>query len=269
MKQTQSLDVAGVKPLADSVKIATKGAIDGAAAFLGRICLPAAEEFGLMLRDKVMAWRARNLVNVTRKAEALLEREGTTEGAKAHPRVINEILSHAAWSDDEGLQSMWAGLLASSCSPERPDDSNLVFVHILNQLDAAQARFIDHVCTKAKKRRSEDDLIYADKVVVQHWELESIWATKDVERIDRELDHLNALGLINGALPIHTDKDVERIRKRNREVPRNKDGSVNRFFFLQLRADVVPTSLSLHLYARCQGWKESALKWYNLQDRVE
>lgn len=30
-----------------------QGAVDGAGAFLGRICLPAAEEFGLLLRDKV------------------------------------------------------------------------------------------------------------------------------------------------------------------------------------------------------------------------
>jgi hypothetical protein len=39
------------KPVEEAVKIATKGAVDGVGAFLSRICLPAAEEFGLLCRD--------------------------------------------------------------------------------------------------------------------------------------------------------------------------------------------------------------------------
>ena len=63
----KSLDVFGIKPVADSINTVTKGAVDGAGAFFGRICLPAAEEFGLLLRDKVSAWRARNIVRIAEK----------------------------------------------------------------------------------------------------------------------------------------------------------------------------------------------------------
>lgn len=57
-----SADELGLKSLGESIKIATSATVDGAAAFLSRIYLPTAEEFGLLLRDKVQAYRAANAV---------------------------------------------------------------------------------------------------------------------------------------------------------------------------------------------------------------
>lgn len=65
----KSFDIFGIRPLAEAINTLTKGAVDGAGAFLSRICLPAAEEFGLMLRDKVSSWRAKNAVAIIQKAE--------------------------------------------------------------------------------------------------------------------------------------------------------------------------------------------------------
>ena len=59
MSDDKALDLLGIKGLSDSVKATTQGLLDGAAAFLSRVCLPAAEEFGLVLRDRVSAWRAK------------------------------------------------------------------------------------------------------------------------------------------------------------------------------------------------------------------
>jgi hypothetical protein len=63
--ESKSLDILGLKPYGDSVKVVTQAAVDGAAAYLGKICLPAAEEFGLLLKDKVSRWRAANAVSIT------------------------------------------------------------------------------------------------------------------------------------------------------------------------------------------------------------
>lgn len=60
----ESRDVFGLAPFGESLHTLTKAAVDGAAAFLGRICLLAAEEFGLLLRDKISRWRAANAVAV-------------------------------------------------------------------------------------------------------------------------------------------------------------------------------------------------------------
>jgi hypothetical protein len=48
---SKSLDILGIKPIADAVNTVTRDAVEGAAAFLSRICLPAAEEYGLLLPD--------------------------------------------------------------------------------------------------------------------------------------------------------------------------------------------------------------------------
>ena len=53
------------------MKATTQGLLDGAAAFLSRVCLPAAEEFGRALRDRISAWRAKNAAQVLNKASHL------------------------------------------------------------------------------------------------------------------------------------------------------------------------------------------------------
>src|SRR5436190_421992 len=68
-KDDNSLDILGVKPIGEAINTVVKGTVEGAAAFLGRICLPAAEEFGLFLRDKVSNWRTKNLVKMTENAK--------------------------------------------------------------------------------------------------------------------------------------------------------------------------------------------------------
>jgi hypothetical protein len=71
---SRSLDILGAKPIADAALVVTKGSVDGAGAFLSRICLPVAEEFGLLLKDKVGHWRANNAAKIANKAEILLNR---------------------------------------------------------------------------------------------------------------------------------------------------------------------------------------------------
>src|SRR5947207_737766 len=50
-KEPTSLDILGIKPVGEALKTVTEGAVNGAAAFLGRICLPAAKEGGLIIAD--------------------------------------------------------------------------------------------------------------------------------------------------------------------------------------------------------------------------
>jgi len=133
MPDDKSLDILGVKGLSDSIKIATERFLDAAAAFLSRVCLPAAEEFGLALRDKVSAWRARNAARMLSTANELLEanQSGTTQ--KVHPRLVHIAIEEASWTDDDPIQKMWAGLLASSTSVGGLSDDSLIFMNLLNE----------------------------------------------------------------------------------------------------------------------------------------
>ncbi len=49
--QDKSLDLTGMKPIADAANEVTERSLDAAEGFLKTICRPAAEEFGLLLRE--------------------------------------------------------------------------------------------------------------------------------------------------------------------------------------------------------------------------
>src|SRR5687768_12770409 len=88
MNEDKSIDLFGVKPAAKAMEKATEGAVAGAGAFLSRICLPAAEEFGYLLQDRVRAWRGTHAVQLAAKAEQLTA--GKPGVLEAHPRLVGE-----------------------------------------------------------------------------------------------------------------------------------------------------------------------------------
>jgi hypothetical protein len=120
-------DLLGVAPVSRAVERTTDSALSGIEALLSRVCLPAAEEFGLLLKDKVSEWRQRNAEATLLKARAMLQ-TAAREERHAPPRLMVESLLHASWSDDDDVQQMWAGLVASSCTEGGKDDSNWTFI---------------------------------------------------------------------------------------------------------------------------------------------
>jgi hypothetical protein len=137
--EDKSLDLLGVKPIAKAIDRTTEETLAGAGAFLSRICLPAAEEFGLLLKDRVSFWRAKNAAKIATKAERLTT--GAREPLEAHPRLVWEIIDKGSWADDEAVQDMWSGLLSSSCTSQG-DDGNILFVSLLERLTALEVRLL-------------------------------------------------------------------------------------------------------------------------------
>jgi hypothetical protein len=229
-----------IKPLVESVKILSQGAVDGAAAFLGRICLPAAEEFGLLLRDRVSGWRAANATRMAQKAEEMLRESGRI-GQHAHPRLAVEIVEKGSWAEEDILQSSWAGLLASSCTEDGKDDSNVLFASLLEQLTGAQVRVLAHSCETSKKYASKGGWIQGGEVKVDLDQLCQIAGVSNLHRLDRELDHLRTIGLIGSSLGggFHPEMPI---------------------------ADITPSPLSLNLYVRCQGYIGSPIDYWGIAE---
>ncbi len=232
MGENQISDVLGIAPYGEALKAATEAAIQGVGNFLNRIVMPATEEFGLLLKDRVSYWRAINLKKITEKSKQLL---GSTSN-HAHPRLIAQIIENGSWSDDTVVQDMWAGLLSSSCTPDGKDDSNLFFINLLSQLTKSQARFLNYTCAEAPKSVDNSGLIVIGSFHVWISELLSIYEINDIHVIDRELDHLRALGLIRGGIMVDAHA-----------------------------ADIAPTPLGLYMYVRCQGSLDSPGKYFRLE----
>mgnify|MGYP001567113383 FL=1 len=233
---SKSLDVLGIRPVAEAFSHATKAAIDGASSFLGRICLPAAEEFGQLLQDKVRSWRAKNAVAIVCEAQARFHKHMVSADAHAHPRLVAAVLEHGAWSDDKTAQEMWAGLLASSCSKDGRDESNLIFINLLAQLTGVQVRVLNYGCEKVEKEVIAHGLIVPKQsLFLDVPTLQMIAGTADIPRLDRELDNLRGLELIHhGFLP------------------------------QSATVDITPSALALNLYVRCQGFTGSPADYFKL-----
>ena len=212
-----------------------KGAVDGSAAFLGRIFLPAAEEFGLFLKDKVSAWRANNAREIVKKAEEKLNKLENNKNLHAHPRLVTTAFETGSFSDNPEVQEMWAGLLASSCEEEGKDESNLLFMTILSQINSTEAIILNYLCKTANKTVSKSGFIWADEMEITVEKITELTGITDIHRMDRELDHLSALDIISGGFNSTDDT-----------------------------AKVAPRALGLNMYVSCQGSKESPLEYFDV-----
>ncbi|MEX3982139.1 Abi-alpha family protein [Paraburkholderia sp. EG287A] len=234
----EDLDPLGAKALAETTKIVADKAMTGVGAFLGKVCMPVAEEFGLLLQDKVKSWRAANAVRIIEKAKARLEQEGSTDPVHVHPRLAGKIIEKSSWVDADHLQDMWAGLFASSCTPSGTDDSNLTFINLLDQLTASEARLVEFVCKGEQIHVSEHRLVLGDtQKMVPLDGLRKVTGIESASELDIALDHLHGMGLLvlGSGFNFHSTPPV---------------------------ASLTPTALCLNMFARTQGFTGDPYDFY-------
>lgn len=237
------MDILGVKPVGDAIKIGTEATFKGAGEFLSRICLPAAEEFGLLLRDRVSNWRATQAAQIADRAEAKVAKF-TRGPVHAPPRLVFAALDTGSWSDDDVIHDAWAGILASSCTEDGKDDSNVVFASLLSQLTGVQLRILNYSVETSPKYASKTGLPYAEAISIPLDKLVEISGCGDTQRLDRELDHLRAFELIGtGGF-----------------------GGTGGGFHMNdtLDASICVSALALHLYVRGQGFIGSPVEFFGI-----
>jgi len=166
MPDDNSLDVLGIKPLAKAVEKAAERSVDGVSSFFGAICMPAAEEFGLLLRDKIAAYRTKNLDAIAQKTKEKLEHQNLTPSGDANPQLIRQVIEEASWTSDSTIQSMWAGLLAVASATRAVADDSVVYTDTLRRLTPFQAQFINRIygdprcCSVNKPGAPKEGLVF-------------------------------------------------------------------------------------------------------------
>lgn len=117
--------------------------------FLGRICNPAVERARQMFYKEFSNVRIANAIRIVLKAENLIMLEPDVDEMRAHPDMVARILELGSWVDLEWMQDLWAGLLATSCTYDGQDESNLPFVEMLSQFAPVHLRILAVVCSRA------------------------------------------------------------------------------------------------------------------------
>jgi hypothetical protein len=224
-----------LKANAETVKIGVETVVK----YIDHICEPTAKQLGLMLGDQFGYWRQSRLVALNEKLKnKLAQRQEPLGDLHAPPRIIIKVFEEGSVVDDDEIQDMWAGLLASSCSKDGKDDSNLIFINILNLMTAPEARIINHACRKCIRGFGGMSRM---SVGVENKKLQEIARLFDASLLQCELDHLSSLGLI--------------IFK-HRQDPQEQDVF-----------EITPQDAALHLYTRCQGYSGSPLEFAEAQSK--
>ncbi|MGC1297250.1 MAG: Abi-alpha family protein [Alloacidobacterium sp.] len=143
--------------MTETGEIIKSGAGEKIADLVNKLAGPLAEEVGLMLGDKVRVYRVKNWIKTVEKTERLLRDSGLPANA-VPPRLFLPIMEAASIEDNETLQDMWAGLLATAS--QDTDTVSPSFVETLKQLTPDEARYLQRLqdqALKEKRERYDDD----------------------------------------------------------------------------------------------------------------
>lgn len=240
-----------------------KGAVEGAGAFLGRICNPAAEEFGLLLRDKVKHWRNKNFIEITKEAEKLIASKNTNHQPNLHPRILHSVYEDGSWSEDEELQKMWAGLLTSSCFDDGTDRS-IIYVDILSKISKNEAILFNYVCKSSEWRITvSENLVEALPVFTEPKNLKTLTGINNFEDIDEAISHLQLLGLVTHEAHLPDNKHDPYDALENNEFDWERSGGDGQWYnYIQLSL----TSLGIRLFLKVQGIEKRPSEYF--KDKV-
>jgi hypothetical protein len=204
-----------------------------ALAFLRRICPPAGEEIKEMLHKSLSSVRVSNIVEIAFKTERLLAHEPNACMMFAHPDLTVRILEHGSWVDVEWIQELWAGLLATSCTFEGQDESNLVFINLLSRMAPLPTQILTAACAKATQAMAESGSVSPYLLAFSAEEMAKITRSNNLTKIYRSITELSELGLLEKGPRLSSQVDPEAAKAR-------------------------PTHLGLQMYARCNGQRGAA-----------
>jgi hypothetical protein len=126
--------------------------INKAADLIHRLTGPVCDDIGAMISDSMKPYRAKNLDNTLRKTGRILREAGLPANA-VPTRLLFPIVDASSIEDDETLQEMWAGLLATAS--QQTDSVSPSFIETLKQLSPDDARHLEVVCQESVKHFNE------------------------------------------------------------------------------------------------------------------
>ncbi len=208
-----------------------------ATAFINRIAPDSINRARLLMRKELSNFRLESAIEIALHAEDLLALESDAEQFHAEPTVILRILEDGSWAETEWIQHYWAAVLATSCGPDEVQQRDLKFVSLLSQMTTIQARIFAGSCRLATRSVDQNGRVSAHSLTCSSEELVRIADTHDRVHIERDIQHLVELGLIERSVKLKS-------------------------FTLLDHADITPTELALELYARCHGHRRSTEAFY-------
>jgi hypothetical protein len=214
--------------------------IAAALAFVRRISPGAIDRATWLLRRGLSSHRLESALEVALHAEEFLALAPADTCVNAHPEAVLRILEHGSWPEVDWIQHYWSGLLASCSTLDHPAAPDLELPDLLSQLTTIQVRIFAAACESASKHLDSYGSVRANALSRSAEELIRISGVHDRAHIERDIQHLSWLGLLEQTVKW-------------------------KFFSLLEEANVTPTPLALKLYARCHAHRGDLASFYGAQ----
>jgi hypothetical protein len=92
---------------------------------------PVANVYGLLIGDRIEAWRERNLDALSRRTKEILKLRNLTETAPMAEQIAIPLLEAAQGDPRSEMQELWATLLANAMDPARRNEVRREFITAL------------------------------------------------------------------------------------------------------------------------------------------
>lgn len=198
-----------------------------ALAFLFRIS-PSAEAQVLQLLTEISGERAEHVIEIVLQAEELVITRDSALRSGISPNLLLRILDSGSKTSEARVQQCWAGILASSCLEGTQDDVTGRFVVLLSRLDRDHISILTAACTKAMNAGWDQGFVFSSEINCIVDEVTAITGIQNPVAVERNLNHLHQLGLIEKTVRPLGCAELDRV-------------------------NMTPTSYGLKLYARCCG----------------
>lgn len=205
-----------------------------ALAFLRRISPPAEAQFVEAMAGGMSYDGEERALEIILQAEDVLWSHGHNPGKLLDARLVQRILDHGVNLDtrDAAMAHFWAGLLAAATLEGTEDQETFGFAELLSRMDLVSMRILAAACENTMAGAAEGGFGYREMIHLSAGELKKTAGVTNFQAIDRGLDRLQELGLVNRAEKAAAFEPVEDV-------------------------DLAPTALGLRLHARCTGRPEA------------
>lgn len=196
--------------------------IDLAKDFLDKLVMPAVEETGLLLKDRVTLWKFKNQVQMLNKAKVYCEKNNIST-KQVSLKLLCPLLDYSGIEEDEVLQDKWAILLSNMVDSDQ-NIENHVFPYILSQLSTNEFLVLEKV--------------YDDKLA----------------RIEKYTKELEEFRKSRPEIELKLNKEIEEFQSKINELEKAKQRPFNEIWELQKEKRKLETKLGSLKY------KESSIQ---------
>jgi hypothetical protein len=208
----------------DITSTAIEKGIDLAKDFLDKLIIPAVEETGLLLKDKVTLWKFKNQVRILNKAKDYCEKNNISSKIISL-KLLCPLLDNAALEEEEELQNKWAILLSNLVDSDQ-NIENHVFPYILGQISINEFLFLEKVFNDKNERVMELSQ-RLEAIRKEKPELEKPLQL-EVDLIDQQIEKIKVKGKHSFSIEIWDLQKVKREKERKLTSLKYKESGILR-----------------------------------------